>query len=72
MGEFSQLQVWRDPAIAGALVWYRQVAENRMPAKFRIAATIPLGQFYQPVAYRKALTGFLSAPYPVMWNLEKK
>ena len=42
MGEFSQLQVWRDPAIAGALAWYRQVAENRMPAKFRIAATIPV------------------------------
>ena len=40
MGEFSQLQVWRDPAIAGALAWYRQVAENRMPARFRIAATI--------------------------------
>ena len=42
MGEFSQLQVWRDPGIAGALAWYRQVAENRMPAKFRIAATIPV------------------------------
>ena len=37
-----------------------------------LAATIPLGQFYQPVAYRKALTGFLTAPYPIMWNLEKK
>jgi putative pyruvate formate lyase activating enzyme len=43
MGEFSQLLVWRDQAIARALAWYRQVAENRMPAKFRIAATIPVG-----------------------------
>jgi putative pyruvate formate lyase activating enzyme len=42
MGEFSLLRVWRDPAIAQALGWYRQVAENRRPAKFRIAATIPI------------------------------
>jgi putative pyruvate formate lyase activating enzyme len=41
MGEFGQLQPWRDEAIARALAWYRAVAENRMPAKFRIAATIP-------------------------------
>jgi putative pyruvate formate lyase activating enzyme len=42
MGDFSQLRVWRDPALARALAWYREVAENRMPAKFRIAATIPV------------------------------
>jgi putative pyruvate formate lyase activating enzyme len=42
MGEFSQLPVWRDGAVAHALAWYREVAENRMPAKFRIAATIPV------------------------------
>ena len=43
MGEFSQLEVWRDEAVARSLAWYRQVAENRMPAKFRIAATISGG-----------------------------
>ena len=42
MRELSQLPVWRDGAIARALAWYREVAENRMPAKFRIAATIPV------------------------------
>ena len=42
MSELSQLPVWRDGAIARALAWYREVAENRMPAKFRIAATIPV------------------------------
>ena len=42
MGEFSQLQVWRDRALARSLAWYREVAENRMPAKFRIGATIPV------------------------------
>ena len=42
MGEFSQLQVWRDRALARSLAWYREVAENRMPAKFRIGASIPV------------------------------
>ena len=39
----DQLWVWDDRAVARALGWYRDVAENRMPAKFRIAATIPAG-----------------------------
>jgi putative pyruvate formate lyase activating enzyme len=41
MGDFAELQVWRDPGTASALSWYRDVAENRRPAKFRIAATVP-------------------------------
>jgi putative pyruvate formate lyase activating enzyme len=41
MGELDRLDVWKDPAIREALAWYREVAENRRPAKFRIAATIP-------------------------------
>jgi putative pyruvate formate lyase activating enzyme len=39
---FDQLWVWDDPATASALGWYRGVAANRMPAKFRIAATLPV------------------------------
>jgi putative pyruvate formate lyase activating enzyme len=42
MGGFADLQVWREPVTTRALTWYRDVAENRMPAKFRIAATIPV------------------------------
>ncbi|MBM3597950.1 MAG: pyruvate formate lyase activating enzyme [Alphaproteobacteria bacterium] len=38
---FDRLWVWDDPALGGALNWYRQVATNRRPAKFRIAATVP-------------------------------
>ena len=34
------LRIWNDPAIRGALSWYLAVAENRRPAKFRIAATV--------------------------------
>jgi putative pyruvate formate lyase activating enzyme len=40
MSELSSLPVWRDPAIRDALSWYLAVAENRRPAKFRIAATV--------------------------------
>jgi putative pyruvate formate lyase activating enzyme len=42
MGDFAELQVWREPATARALSWYLDVAGNHKPAKFRIAATIPV------------------------------
>jgi putative pyruvate formate lyase activating enzyme len=42
MTEFDRLRVWSDSATRGQLGWYREVAANRRPAKFRIAATIPL------------------------------
>jgi putative pyruvate formate lyase activating enzyme len=42
MSDFDDLWVWQDPALERRLAWYRAVAENRKPAKFRIAATIPL------------------------------
>jgi putative pyruvate formate lyase activating enzyme len=41
MGDFADLTVWREPGTASALSWYLDVAENRQPAKFRIAATVP-------------------------------
>ncbi len=40
MGDLAKLKIWDDPAIGGALSWYLDVAENRRPAKFRIAATV--------------------------------
>ncbi len=33
---------------------------------------VPLGQFFQPVAYRTNLSGVMEVPIPVMWNVEKK
>ncbi len=39
--DFDRLWVWDDPELNGALPWYRAVAANARPAKFRIAATIP-------------------------------
>jgi putative pyruvate formate lyase activating enzyme len=38
--DLAALKIWDDPAIRDALSWYLEVAENRRPAKFRIAATV--------------------------------
>jgi putative pyruvate formate lyase activating enzyme len=40
MSDLPKLRIWDEPAIRGALSWYLNVAENRRPAKFRIAATL--------------------------------
>jgi putative pyruvate formate lyase activating enzyme len=40
MSDLDRLSVWNDSAVRGALSWYLDVAENRRPAKFRIAATV--------------------------------
>jgi putative pyruvate formate lyase activating enzyme len=42
MSELGRLWVWNDPAIKDRLSWYLAVAENRKPAKFRIARTVPV------------------------------
>ena len=34
--------------------------------------TMPLGQFLQPMARRKNVTGNIPSPVPVFWNVEKK
>ena len=41
MGQLDRLSVWDDQSVRDALAWYLEVAENRRPAKFRIAATVP-------------------------------
>ena len=40
MSDLAHLKIWDDPAIRDGLCWYLGVAENRRPAKFRIAATL--------------------------------
>lgn len=42
MTGFGDLWVWSDETSSKRLEWYRAVAENRLPAKFRIAGTIPV------------------------------
>ena len=43
MSDLARLKIWDDPAVRGALSCYLDVAENRRPAKFRIAATVATG-----------------------------
>jgi peptide/nickel transport system substrate-binding protein len=54
-----------------------------LPAQQKIAAElqteayasvpyIPLGQFDRPTAYRATLSGVISAPLPILWNVDKK
>jgi len=31
-----------------------------------------LGQWYQPIAARKNVSGVMTAPVPVFWNIEKR
>jgi putative pyruvate formate lyase activating enzyme len=40
MSDLAHLKIWDDPTIRDSLSWYLEVAENRRPAKFRIAATV--------------------------------
>ena len=40
MSDLAHLKIWDDPAIRESLSWYLEVAENRRPAKFRIASTL--------------------------------
>ncbi len=40
MTDLAHLKIWDDRAIRDSLSWYLDVAENRRPAKFRIAATL--------------------------------
>ena len=40
MSDLAHLKIWDDSAIRDSLSWYLDVAENRRPAKFRIAATL--------------------------------
>lgn len=38
----------------------------------QLVPIVPVGQFFAPIAYRRNVTGFMSTPVPVFWNLEKK
>ena len=64
MSDLDRLSVWDDPAIRGALSWYLDVAENRRPAKFRIAATIAT-QLDPPASSEDALWVELNRLTPI-------
>lgn len=60
MSDLSNLRIWREHDLKGLMPWYLAVADNRAPAKFRIARRIPVA-----VA--------LDAPEEELWaELERK
>ena len=63
MGPLERLRIWDDPAIRDALAWYLDVAENRRPAKFRIAVTVPIS-FDPATATEEALWAELERRTP--------
>ena len=55
-----------DPAKQKAIAEAVQVRDTE------VTTHLYLGQWYQPAASRKNVTGYLTAPVPVFWNVEKK
>lgn len=43
MSALDALSFWDDADFRGRMGWYREVAANRLPAKFRICAALPAG-----------------------------
>jgi peptide/nickel transport system substrate-binding protein len=48
----------------------KAIAEAVQARNLEMTQEIPLGEYLTPVAMRKNLKGFLSAPAPVLWNVE--
>jgi peptide/nickel transport system substrate-binding protein len=48
----------------------KAIAEAVQARNMEITAEIPVGEYLQPVAMRKNVTGLLTAPAPVLWNIE--
>jgi peptide/nickel transport system substrate-binding protein len=49
-----------------------QIAEQVQKRILELGVTVPLGQFLQPMARRKGVTGNIESPITVFWNVEKK
>jgi peptide/nickel transport system substrate-binding protein len=47
----------------------KAIAEALQIAATKVTTHIHLGQWYQPIAARKTVSGVLSAPVPVFWNV---
>jgi putative pyruvate formate lyase activating enzyme len=65
MKNFENLQIWQSADLRGRLPWYRQVATNRMPAKFRIAQHIPV-EISLPDADEESLWQMLEEKTPAL------
>ena len=50
----------------------RGLIEGIQTRAYESVPYVSLGQYFQPIAFRKNVTGVLNAPMPVYWNIEKK
>jgi peptide/nickel transport system substrate-binding protein len=49
-----------------------EIAEKVQKRALDVGALVPLGQFVQPLARRKNVSGNMVSPVTVFWNVEKK
>ena len=70
MSDLSSLRIWREPDLKGLMSWYRAVADNRRPAKFRIARHIPVAVALN--APEEQLWAELDAKTPVFLDLWRR
>ena len=49
-----------------------EIAEKVQKRIMDLGVTVPLGQYVQPMARRKTVSGNLPSPVTVFWNVEKK
>ena len=74
MSDLSKLRIWNDPAIHNALSWYLDVAENRRPAKFRIAATVAAsvrGSVSSPLSLSVLMSPFWQKAQRILQEVKK-
>jgi peptide/nickel transport system substrate-binding protein len=50
----------------------KQIAEEVQVGETQVTTHVFLGQWQQPAATRKGVTGIPVSPVPVFWNVEKK
>jgi peptide/nickel transport system substrate-binding protein len=50
----------------------KEIAAAVQKRAYEMVHYIPLGEYFQPSAYRKEVTGLLPSPAYILWNVEKK
>jgi peptide/nickel transport system substrate-binding protein len=50
----------------------KQIAADIQKRAYDVVMYVPTGQYAQPYAFRKNVTGVMAGPVPVFWNMEKK
>jgi peptide/nickel transport system substrate-binding protein len=69
----AELEKLRDGfARANADTERKSIAEQMQVRAMEIGTHVPLGEYVQPVAARKTVTGLVVGYFPVMWNVAKQ